>query len=85
MCEILVGLPEVNVLAVADGPMLEIHVECRRSRPGCPESGVLAQLKDQRVVTLIDLPCFGKPTSLFWHKRRSRCPEPDCLKQSFTE
>jgi hypothetical protein len=30
ICEILVGLPEVNVLGVDDShPVLEIHVECR--------------------------------------------------------
>jgi transposase len=86
ICEILVGLPEVNVLGVDDGdPLLEIHVECRRSRPGCPECGVFAHLKDQRIVTLVDLPCFGKPTRLAWHKRRWRCPESDCPKASWTE
>ena len=35
MCEILVGLPEVNVLGVDDGDLfLEIHVECRRPGRG---------------------------------------------------
>ena len=36
----------------------------RGSRPGCPECGVLAHLKDRRVVNFVDLPCFGKPTTL---------------------
>ena len=41
MCEILVGLPEVTVLGVDDsGPVLEVHVECCRVRPDCPECGV---------------------------------------------
>ena len=86
MCEILVGLPEVNVLGIEDGhDVLEIHVECRISRPGCPECGVLAHLKDQGLVTLVDLPCFGRCTRLLWHKHRWRCPDPDCANASWTE
>jgi transposase len=86
MCEILVGLPEVNVLGIEDRQgLLEIHVECWTSRPGCRECGVLAHLKDQRIVTLVDLPCFGRCTRLLWHKRRWRCPDPDCANGSWTE
>lgn len=86
MCEILVGLPEVNVLGVEDGrSVIDIHVECQSRRPGCPECGVAAQLKDQRIVTLVDLPCFGKSTRLRWHKRRWRCSDADCPNRSWTE
>jgi len=46
---------------------------------------VLAHLKDQRVVTLVDLPCFGNPTKLAWHKRPWRCGDPDCPNGSWTE
>lgn len=66
-------------------PVLEIHVECRTFRPRCPACGVVAHLKDQRIVTLVDLPCFGKVTRLLWHKRRWRCPDPDCANGSWTE
>ncbi|MCU1493233.1 MAG: transposase family protein [Acidimicrobiaceae bacterium] len=82
MCEILVGLPDVVVLGVLDGPVTEIHVECRRTSVGCPDCGAIAELKDQRVVPFVDLPCFGRPTRLRWHKRRLRCPEPDCPRAS---
>ena len=86
MCEILVGLPEVDVLGIEDRQsVFEIHVECRTSRPGCPDCGVIAHLKDQRIVTLVDLPCFGKCTRLLWHKHRWRCPDPDCANGSWTE
>ncbi len=86
ICEILVGLPDVNVLGVDEAsPVLEIHVESHASRPGCPECGVVAHLKDQRMVTLVDLPCFGRPTRLLWHKRRWRCPDRDCPNGSWTE
>ena len=86
MVQLLVGLPDVNVLGVDDGrELIEIHLECRRSRPGCPDCGVVAHLKDQRVVRLVDLPCFGKATKLAWHKRRWRCSDPDCPNGSWTE
>jgi transposase len=37
------------------------------------------------VVELVDLPCFGRPTRLLWHKCRWRCPEPSCPVASWTE
>jgi transposase len=86
MVQLPVGLPNVSVLGVDDGrESIEIHVECRHFRPGCPDCGVLAHLKDQRGVTLVDLPCFGKPTKLPWHNRRWRCGDPDCPNGSWTE
>ena len=36
-------------------------------------------------MVLIDLPAFGKPTRLHWHKRRWRCDDPDCAMGSWTE
>lgn len=78
-------LPEVNVLRIEDRQLvLEIHVECRTSRPGCPVWGVAAHSKDQRMVTLVDLPCFGKCTRHLWHKRRWRCPDPDPANSGWT-
>jgi hypothetical protein len=37
MCELLVGLPDVNVLSVidVDGVALRVHVESRPERPAC--------------------------------------------------
>ena len=85
MCEILVGLPDVVVLGVLDGPITEIHIESQRVPVGCPECGAVAQLKEQRIVPFVDLPCFGRPTRLCWHKRRFRCPESECPKLSWSE
>jgi transposase len=85
MCEVLVGLPDVVVLGVLDGPVTEIHVECLRVPVGCPECGAVAQLKEQRIVPFVDLPCFGRPTRLAWHKRRFRCPEAECEKATWSE
>lgn len=86
MCELLVGLPAVVVLGVEDEPSrpIVVHVESVRSRPGCAECGVVAWVKDRPAVVLVDLPSFGRPTRLVWHKHRWRCPDPDCEAASWT-
>lgn len=87
MCELLVGLPDVNILCVDDvdgsGP-LAVHVESRLARVWCRTCGVRAAVKDRPVVMLVDLPCFGRPTRLAWHKHRLRCDEVVCAAGSWT-
>ena len=41
MCELLVGLGDVEVLSVDDGPgePLGVHVRCRAARPACGDCG----------------------------------------------
>jgi transposase len=86
MCEILVGLPDVDVIGLdARSHVLEVHIECRRERTGCPSCGVVAHVKDQRPVRFVDLPVAGRPMALVWHKRRLRCPDGDCPMGSWTE
>jgi transposase len=87
MCELLIGLPEVTLLGIddVDGGPLMVHLETRTDRPGCQTCGSLAVVKDRPVITLVDLPAFGRPTRLVWHKRRWRCPDADCPARSFTE
>ncbi len=61
MCELLVGLPEVDVLGVAqsvDG-IVRVEIQIRGLRSGCAECGVFAWVKDRPVVELVDLPAFG--------------------------
>ena len=83
MCELLVGLPEVNVLGVDDGPdVLRVHVETRGPRPCCGECG--GTIKDRPVVELVDLPVFGRPARLVWRKHRWSCPDAACPLGSFT-
>ena len=83
MCELLVGLPEVTVLAVADmGDRLRITVETRTLRPPCPGCEAPVVVKDRDTVELTDLPCFGTPAVLVWRKTRWICPQ-GC--GSFTE
>ena len=84
--ELLVGLPEVSVLGASFmGPVVELHVEKVTEPVGCPTCGVVAEFKGWREVVLIDLPAFGKPTRLHWHKRRWRCADSDCAMGSWTE
>ncbi len=88
MCALLVGLPDVNVLAVQDDDRavpLRVHVETIVNVAGCPTCGTRARLKDRPEVALVDLAAFGRPSVLVWHKRRWSCVEVDCATATFTE
>jgi len=86
MCELLVGLPDVNVLAVddvADEP-LRVHVETREPRPTCPGCGGDVAIKDRPAVDLADLAVFGRRARLIWRKHRWSCPASSCPTGSWT-
>jgi transposase len=72
MCELLVGLPAINVLGIDDdrSDVVVMHIETCVGRPGCPACGIPAQVKDRPSVELVDLPCFGRPARLVWRKVR---------------
>ncbi|MGI8515568.1 MAG: hypothetical protein ACR2NT_10620 [Acidimicrobiia bacterium] len=66
-CELLVGLPDVNVLGVEDRGVdlpLRVHVESRGPRPECPQCASPVVVKDRPAVTLVDLPVFGRRVRL---------------------
>ena len=87
MCELLIGLVDITVLGVhrhTDG-RVELHVQTNADSGGCPQCGVVASFKGWRVVAFSDLPTFGSPVSLHWHKRRWRCRESSCPMGSWTE
>ncbi len=46
---------------------------------------MLARVKGRSRVELVNLPLFGRPTRLVWHKRRWECPDDDCTVGSWTE
>jgi transposase len=89
MCELLVGLPDVTVLGVADllpSVPIVVHIETVLEQPAvCPGCGARAALKDRDAVQLVDLPAFGRPARLVWRKRRWRCPSTACARRSWTE
>lgn len=87
ICQLLVGLPAVKILGVCDElaePLL-VHVETDSERPCCAVCGVRVWSKGRPVVELVDLPAFGRPTRLMWHKRRWECSDRGCSAGSFTE
>ena len=63
MCELLVGLGDVEVLSVADneGEPLRVHVRRRVPRPPCGGCGGVLWSDGARPVVLVDLPAFGRP------------------------
>lgn len=86
MCELLVGLEDVNVLGVdRRGDVLIVVVELRQQLTACRECGTVAVVKDRDRVELGDLPAFGQPAVLLWVKRRWRCPASQCPQGSWTE
>ena len=73
MCELLVGLDDVDVVGVEGGSgsgLLLVRVLSRQMPPGCGVCGCRRRLKDRSDVVLVDLPSFGQPTRLVWRKRR---------------
>lgn len=86
MCELLVGLPEVNVRGVHDeaGAPIEVHVASLLDQGWCRECGARAAIKERTPVELVDLPCFGRSTRLVWHKQRWVCRETACAAGSWT-
>ena len=86
MCELLVGLPDVNVIGVAHWPhYLRVVITTRTERPVCSGCDGVVHRHDTDEVELADLPCFGRPTRLVWIKQRWRCPNPACAVVTFTE
>ena len=88
MCELLVGLGDVDLVGInesGEGAPLEVVIRSRRPRPMCEECGGRVWSKGYRTVALVDLAAFGRPVRLRWRKRRWRCPSPDCEVRSFIE
>ncbi len=79
VCELLVGLPDVNVLGVIDDPggALRVVIETREPRPACAGCAGAAQIKDRPVVELVDLAASGRPVRLVWRKHRWECANED--------
>ena len=85
-CDLLVGLPGLHVVGVERDPGgVRITVESAPVLMGCPSCGVVAGSHGRRTVRLVDTPCFGAPTVVWWRKRTWACPEPACPVGVFTE
>ncbi len=60
-------------------------VETTAAAMGCPDCGVQATGHGRSTVQVRDLPNGSGPVRLVWQKRRWRCSDPDCERQTFTE
>ncbi len=79
MCELLVGLPDVNVNGVGNWPgWLRIAITTRGPRPVCDSCGGGVHGHGRNDIVLVDLPVFGRPARLVWSKQRWKCPNPNC-------
>jgi transposase len=86
MCELLVGLPDIDVVGVeATGPgSLVVVVAAREQRPVCGRCGTTAWVKDYREVDLVDLPAFDQRVVLRVIRTRWCCPATKCGVGSWT-
>ena len=87
MCELLVGLGEVDLVGVEElaGDRLRVTIRSRGPRPLCEGCGGRVWSKGDQPVRLVDLPAFGRPVRLRWRKRRWVCPDVMCGVRSFAE
>ena len=87
VCELLVGLGDVEVLGVDDeqNAPLGVHIRRRARRPRCGGCGGPLWSNGERRVELVDLPAFGRTVRLVWHKRRWRCARQGCSAGAVTE
>ena len=86
MCELLVGLPDIDVIGVADPApgRLVVVVAAREDRPVCGRCATAAWVKDRREVDLVDLPAFDQTVTLRVVRTRWRCPRFRCGVGSWT-
>ena len=64
MCELLVGLGDVDLVGVSDlgeGVPLEVVIRSRRPRPMCKACGGQVCSEGYRSVVLVDMAAFGRP------------------------
>jgi transposase len=75
ICELLVGLPEVNVIRLeeqSDGGLVVLIESVLPDGIVCG-CGSPVSVKERPIVRLVDLPAFGRPTRLWWRKHRLEC------------
>jgi transposase len=80
MCELLVGLSDVDIVGVDDPEpgWLVVVIAAREQRPNCERCGSPAWVKDHREVDLVDLPAFDQRVILRVIRTRWCCPAYRC-------
>jgi hypothetical protein len=87
MLEVMLGIPGVQVLGVAeDEAGLRVEVETVSPDMVCSSCGEPAEPVGRRVVELDSRqPFFGRPLHLSWNTRGWRCVNPACSVSTFFE
>jgi transposase len=62
-----------------------LYVETTADVTGCAGCGTRAVGHGRAPTKVRDLPVAGRPAVLVWHKRRWRCPDPDCDATTWSE
>ena len=74
MCELLVGLPDVNIDGVGDWPgWVRIAITTRGPRPVCAGCGGGVHAHGRNEIVLVDLPVFGRAA----RQAAMEVPEPE--------
>lgn len=85
-CLVFAALEDVAIIDLERSPSgLVLTIETTQMVIGCPSCGTVAKLWDRRPVRLVDLPCFGRPTTTVWLKKRFVCADAHCGVRTFTE
>lgn len=86
VCELLVGLGDVEVLGVGDGAgePLRVHIRRRAPRPGCAACGGALWSDGERAVSWWTCRCSA-PRRGWCSRRRWRCGDCDCAAGTVTE
>lgn len=86
MCELLVGLPDIEVIGVGqpEPGELVVLISPWEDRPACGRCSTRAWVKDRREVDLVDLPAFGQTVILRVIRTRWSCPRFRCGVGSWT-
>ena len=86
--QVLFGMNGFRVLNADVDPLdaeLEVVVETIDPTRGCPDCGVVGQVKQRPVVRVRDATSAGRRAIVRWRKRRWACLEPTCERGSWTE
>jgi len=86
--QVLFGMDGFRVLGAVEDALdgeLTVVVETVDPVRGCPECGVVGQVKERPVISLRDATSAGRRVRVRWQKRRWVCLEAACDRGSWTE
>ncbi|MHB8264037.1 MAG: hypothetical protein ACYDGY_09905 [Acidimicrobiales bacterium] len=80
MCEVMLGIPGVRVLAIEETPNgLSVEIETSTTEAWCSICHGLAEAEDEVAVDLGEHFAMGQPVQLIWRQRQWRCTTPGCI------